>query len=290
MPESSIGRKYGLKASLPDPRRHRFGLVGSPHKLPDRVVLDAVDTRVRDQGGLGAATACGASSAVDIMNAKLAERDQGQLGCCVGEGTSGGTHLDLLNADYKWPFTPSVLDIYYRCREKEGTVDQDAGAMISDAFDVLRNQGVCPEDSNPAWSWPFSSTDQRWKDAPPDACKQDALQHKIVKYAQIHQDPDSIKAALASGFPVVIGCLVYPSFESAPEGVIPMPSVLEKLQGPLGGHCTFLWGYGNLDANHADGRNSWTTSWGDRGNYHIPFGYLCDPNLTSDLWLCGVLT
>jgi len=260
-----VTRKYGMKPGLYDPRQLTAVFADQP----------PVDTY-----------------SLTALSPLPPVRDQGQLGCCVGEGTSGATHMSLLISKYPWLFTPSVLDIYYQCRAIEGTTTSDSGAIIADAFNVLSTQGVCPEDSNPEWSWAFSSTDDRWAQEPPAACATNALGHKIVKYAKIQQTAAAIESALYSGSPVVIGIVVYPSFESDnanATGVIPMPSWMDKIQGPLGGHCMWLYGYDRTNQVFT-GRNSWGATWGNAGSFTIPYAYLLDPTLTSDLWLCGVLT
>ena len=32
-------------------------------------------------------------------------------------------------------------------------------------------------------------------------------------------------------------------------------------------------------------RNSWGTTWGEGGYFHLPYHYLLDPTLASDLWV-----
>lgn len=81
-----------------------------------------------------------------------------------------------------------------------------------------------------------------------------------------------MKGCLNSGFPFVVGILVYSSFETnkvASTGMVPMPGPKESL---LGGY----W--------YVDTRNSWGTRWGDRGYFYIPYDYLLSTSLSSDLW------
>lgn len=267
MNRSTIGRRYGLIPSLPSPHYLKFPYLATGAALP--AVCNELEQYL--------------PPVIDQM----------QVGMCTGCGTSRALKTLLNSIDYKWNFTPSALDIYAKVRTFEGQpLTNDSGASIADVMTVLSEQGVCPEDSSKVWSWPFSASDGRWQEQPPEECETDALKHKLVQFRKIDQNVDSIKTVLASGYPVVIGISVYQSFESkavAETGVIPMPG-LPFLDPLLGGHCLFLWGYGNYDADHADGRNSWSDKWGDKGNFHIPFAYLTDPNLTSDLWSVEVVS
>ena len=266
MNRSTIGRRYGLIPSLPSPHYDKYTHYLTDSSLPPKV--DALQEHL--------------PPVIDQM----------QVGMCTGCGTSRALKTLLNSVDYKWAFTPSALDIYAKVRTFEGTaLTDDSGASIADVMTVINQQGVAPEDSNTEWSWPFSASDDRWQQQPPEACEKDAGLHKLVKFSKVPQDINSIKTALLNGHPVVIGISVFQSFESAEvakTGVIPMPGwpILDKL---LGGHCLFLWGYGNYDATHADGRNSWGKSWGANGDFHIPFAYLTNPNLCSDLWSLEVI-
>lgn len=219
-------------------------------------------------------------------------RNQGELGCCSGMGSSGALKMLMNLNSYPWPFTPSVLQIYHDARVLEGTEHEDSGAAISDIFQVMNTVGVVPEDSNAKWSWPFSSTDQRWQQAPPPECYADALKHKLVRYMRVDQTEAAIKTALYNKFPLVIGTMVYSSWmkgNAAKKGIIPIPgpSFLDKL---LGGHCTFIHSYGLYRPDYVDGQNSWgDDNWGDKGRYHMPLAYLLDSRYTSDIWAVQLL-
>ena len=228
--------------------------------------------------------------------------DQMSVGMCTGCGTSRALKNLLDSVNYKWPFTPSALDIYAKARLRAGNkLTDDTGASIKDVFDVINELGVCPEDSNKEWSWPFSASDDRWQEMPPEACQKDAALHKVIKYMRVKRDENSIKTALYMGFPLVIGIAVHQSFESkevAKTGVIPMPG-FPFFDPLLGYHCLRLDGYGMHTPDYADGVNSWGQSWGDewvgyegkgRGRFHIPFKYLTNHSLTSDIWAVQVMT
>lgn len=209
-------------------------------------------------------------------------------GNCVGASTSRALKTRMAFVNYKWPFMPSALDIYAKARiQGGGSVEEDTGAYIPDAFDALNKIGVCPEDSNVKWSWPFKL--DNWNKMPPEECLKAALKHKVVKYMRIENDANAIKTALYNNMPVVLGIPVYKSFEDKKvreTGVIPMPGWFDNL---LGWHAVFLHGYGMYKSDYCEGRNSWggpdkdgKGGWGDKGNFHIPFKYLT--SLASDLF------
>jgi C1A family cysteine protease len=189
--------------------------------------------------------------------------------------------------NYKWNFMPSALDLYAKVRLVEGmSLTDDSGAEIRDIFTVLNQQGVCPEDSNQGWSWPFSASDNRWQLMPPPACEKEAALHKVLKYERI-SSVNEIKSSINKGFPVVIGVSIYDSFESdevAHTGVVPIPGDSEEC---LGGHCMFIWGY---IKDSAYVRNSWGDKWGIKGDCQIPLEYFIDSDLTSDLYSVQLMT
>ena len=93
-----------------------------------------------------------------------------------------------------------------------------------------------------------------------------------------------MKEVLADGLPIVIGFVVYQSFESdavTNTGVVPMPGHHEK---KLGGHCVVVVGYDDSQSRFIL-RNSWGTGWGMQGYFTMPYAYLTNPRLSSDFWM-----
>ena len=51
----------------------------------------------------------------------------------------------------------------------------------------------------------------------------------------------------------------------------------------LGGHAVVCVGYNEFSQKWIM-RNSWGSSWGDKGYFYLPYNYLLNPSLTTDMW------
>lgn len=175
---------------------------------------------------------------------------------------------------------------YWEERNLEGTVDTDSGAFIHDAVKVLENDGVMPEQG-------YNTANFKNK---PDESK--FIPGTMIPAEYVKQiDPmdllPGVLDALAHGYPVIFGMLVFPDIKSeqvAKTGILPFPTQPEQ---SIGGHAMVLWGYDrtNVSFRTVDGRNQWGEDWGDKGNIHIQWEYFAayasecyvieDPNLHS---------
>ena len=203
--------------------------------------------------------------------------DQGQLGSCTANAIAAAVDYERAYQGPATPFmTPSRLFIYYNERVIEGTVDTDSGAQIRDGFKSINQQGVCAE-----YRWPYIT--DKFADKPFHGCYGAASWHKNLTYLAVAQAQTDMMDCLAQGFPFVFGITAYESFESQTvdaTGVVPMPSPGEAV---LGGHALLAVGY-DQSAQRITFRNSWGTEWGMAGYGTIPFEYLTNPDLASDLW------
>src|SRR5205085_1946946 len=73
---------------------------------------------------------------VDLRDKFPLPYDQGDLGSCTANAIAGLLEFDQLKQQQLNTFTPSRLFIYYGERVIEGTVGEDAGAMIRDGIKV----------------------------------------------------------------------------------------------------------------------------------------------------------
>lgn len=217
---------------------------------------------------------------VDLRAKCPAVYDQGQLGSCTANALAAAFDFDR-HHEGKPFMTPSRLFIYWNERELEGTTGTDAGARIRDGVKVLHRIGTPPEKE-----WPYDIT--RFTERPSAAAFRDAKQNETLSYERIitpHDDPvHDMLACLAWGYPFVSGITVYESFESPAAGrtgIIPLPQPDEAV---LGGHAILVVGF-EAAKKHFICRNSWGTAWGDQGYCYLPFAYLTNRGLASDMWV-----
>lgn len=255
-PMHTIGRnprmRYGWRPDTPDHRDLPF--LAGVTRVPSAVSLRPHCPPVYDQGDLGSCTAnalCNAFRFAVLQQPASRIRDVAM-------------------------FAPSRLFLYYEERKLENTVASDAGAEIRDGAKVLHTTGVCQETLCPYDVAKFA-------EAPSKAALADALTHQSITYLRVAGTEAALKAALAAGYPVVVGISVYESFESAAvakTGTVPLPKRNEEL---LGGHAILCIGYDDA-AKRFTLMNSWGDGWGDKGYFTLPYGYLGNPDLASDFW------
>ncbi len=209
--------------------------------------------------------------------------DQGQVGSCTGNSVAGAFEFSQkkqMLAD----FMPSRLFIYYNERLMEHTTGQDAGAQIRDGIKTVAKQGVPPESD-----WPYSENMAVVTQKPNAKAYTDALQHKVISYHRISARTSTaalnlMKACLADGYPFVFGFTVYSAFEGAEvakTGILKMPNT--KKEEVVGGHAVLCVGYDDKKKSVLV-RNSWGTSWGLKGYFWMPYAYISDSKLASDMW------
>jgi C1A family cysteine protease len=205
--------------------------------------------------------------------------DQGQLGSCTGNAIAAAIEFDQMKQGLADVFTPSRLFIYYNERVMEGTVQEDAGAMIRDGIKSVNKVGA-PHEA----LWPYSDVNPGpFQKKPTTAAFKDARKHPALLYQRLPQVESQLKACLASGYPFVFGISVFDSFMTdavAKTGKVPMPKPKEK---QIGGHAILCVGYDDHKRRFLC-RNSWSDSWGVKGYFTIPYDYVLDENLADDFW------
>jgi len=240
--------KFGWKRDLPDHRDIKFK-VGAPRDLPPMIDLRPLCPPVYNQGGIGSCTANALGAAYQFEQMKQRRSN----------------------------FIPSRLFIYYNERAMEGTINQDAGAMIRDGIKTMVKEGVCPETE-----WQY--IENKFKIKPPDSCYKTAQDNQVLEYLRLSPHTLSeVKACLFDGYPVVFGFMIYESMMTSSvtrSGVVPIPSRRER---PTGGHAVTAVGYDD-SKQCLIVRNSWGEAWGMAGYFYLPYWFVTTHNASADYW------
>lgn len=198
--------------------------------------------------------------------------DQGSLGSCVSNATYA-----LFYILSKRKISLSRLQLYMTNRAiDKSSLIEDSGATIRGCMKAVSKYGLTNEK---IWYYNILNFD---KLPPSDAFRNLYKLNKFV-YTFIKQDLKSIKEVLASGKPIVIGIIIYSSFESTNAtnyGIISIPDINNETL--LGGHAVLLVGYDDKTKVFKF-QNSWGKGWGDKGYGYVPYDYVLDNNLAFDL-------
>lgn len=259
LPLSPAGRRYGLLRDKPD---HRDLGVARMFASKSVIVPPACDLEPW----------CGP------------KKDQGDLGACTGFAETG--QLEFLFRKYtKAAPILSPLFCYYMERATDGTLSEgDCGSEGRTACIVANKYGICPESEDMYNPKDFAR-------APSPSQMIDATFYKGGAYHKLSNVQD-MRECVASGYGFIVGFAVYESFESdavANTGLMPVPKANEQ---NLGGHETFCIGYDDNkvcpNTKYSGAlkiRNSWGDSWGDKGNFWMPYEVAADPNYFYDGWI-----
>lgn len=203
--------------------------------------------------------------------------DQGNIGSCTAQALCAAYQFMDTNG-----FQGSRLFLYYNERKLDNNIPDDTGATLASGIKCLTKYGLCPEES-----WPYNES--QFASEPPISCYQSALAEVCLKAKHISNDRNTMRNVLNSGLPFVVGIQVYASFESnavAATGVVGMPKPKDTY---LGGHAVLVVGYNHLKQQWIV-RNSWGDAWGDKGYFYLPYNYLLNPKLCSDMWVMTSIT
>ena len=212
----------------------------------------------------------GPAATVDLRSRFPPVYDQGPLGSCTANALCAAFTFNAPG------FTGSRLFLYYNERLMIKTISYDSGAYLHDGITAMKNYGLCSETI-----WPYIVSKYAIKPNP--ACYSAALADRVLTAQNIQPTLSVMKQALSQGYPFVFGFVVYSSFLSnsaSKTGIIPMPGSGESV---LGGHAVIAVGYDDARQLFIF-RNSWGAGWGDKGYGYIPYAYISNSSLTSDLW------
>ncbi len=229
-------------------------------------------------------------SSVDLRKWCSQVEDQGHIGSCTANAAVGLLEYYEKRAFGKY-IDASRLFLYKATRNLLHWTG-DTGAFLRSTMGALVLFGCPPEEY---WPYDISNFDKE----PSPFCYAFAQNFQAIRYYRLDPPGKSknvllkeIKLLLRHGLPSIFGFTVFSSIRQAShQGLIPYPSPGEKRHG---GHAVLAVGYDNAIKikNAEDGRetkgallikNSWGTSWGDRGYGWLPYEYVLN-GLAVDWW------
>ena len=258
----------GWKRDTVDSRDHKYKIsLVDLTTLPDKVDLRKYCSPVEYQRTLGSCTAQSIAGVLEFLDIKKKLTEE--VNWIVRLWKQILRFFNKLSFD-----VVSRLFVYYNEREVEGSISEDAGAMLRTGIKVCNQYGWCHEKL-----WPYNI--EKFKEKPTENCYNSALPKQIKEYQRLTTEDERL-ACLAEGYPFIFGIDIFSSFithDVEDNGIIPMPDI--NTERWLGGHALCAVGYNKITRNYIV-RNSWGDWWGQKGYCLIPFDYLT--KYGDDMW------
>lgn len=216
---------------------------------------------------------------IDLRESCSPIEDQGSLGSCTSQAVLG--LVEYLEKKTKGEYLDASRRFLYKVTRKLYGLTGDTGAFIRGTIRALRIFGACPEKY-----WPYEIS--HFDEEPSSFCYAFAQAYQAIKYFRLAKaDPknllDELKLYLSNGLPFAFGFTVYDSiYDEKVEktGDIPFPAKGDRVAS---GHAIMAVGY-NDKKKALLIRNSWGTSWGDKGYGTLPYDYILK-GVSDDFWV-----
>lgn len=216
---------------------------------------------------------------VDLRPQMTAVENQGETSSCVANAVAGAYEYLVKRHLGEDAYDVSRLFIYYNARAASGCEGEDAGSVIGDAIEGLREHGACSEGT-----WPFD--EEAVIEEPTEDAYEEAARFLVEDVQNIPTDLVAWRSCLAEGNPIIFGVSLFNSFDShRKKGLVPVPTNKETARESHSGHAMLCVGYSDPDQLFIV-RNSWGTDWGDGGYCYIPYSYLMNAKFNDgDSWI-----
>lgn len=174
----------------------------------------------------------------------------------------------------------SRLFIYYNARSFSGQEAEDAGSLMVDAIEGLKEYGACSEEL-------WANDEEMITEEPDEDSYNHASNFRIIEAEYLETDLDLWRATLAEGHPIAFALNTFDSFDKANNnrGRVLMPKSTDNVRDTHGWHAMLCVGYSDPDQMFIV-RNSWGKDWGDKGYCYIPYDYVIDMDYNGhDSWI-----
>jgi len=219
---------------------------------------------------------------VDLSNFCTSIKNQGNVGSCTAHAgvglmeffyrkNMGGKTDDLFSE--KFLYYTTRVDVWRNSTE-------DTGAYLRDTLKSMVQYGVCLETECP-YVLPGQNA-CNYREKPNVSAYKQALNFQVTKYARVSETNrgqclQDLKNLLAGGYAFMGGFVCYQNVFTGSNGLIPLPR-----GRVVGGHAVLFVGYDD-ERQVFKFKNSWGSSWGDKGYGYLPYQYVLSGNL-FDLW------
>jgi C1A family cysteine protease len=232
------------------------------------------DWQFKDALDAGALTAGPLPPQVDLRQSWWAINNQESTGSCVGWATADGVmryHLVLANRLAKTELL-SPRFVWMASKESDEfntrpeTFIEEAGTSLKAAMDVVRNYGVVPDAMLPFKISTLMYAGQE------NTFYATASTRKAANYFNLGKDLGKWKSWLANSGPILAGLSVDATWDNATAA---NGGKLTNYQAGTarGGHAICIVGY---TSDSFIIRNSWGTTWGDKGFGYASANYITD--------------
>lgn len=188
--------------------------------------------------------------------------DQGSQGSCTAWAVGYAAKSYLVNIGKKWDVKNHTFSPSYIYNQLNG--GKDNGIDISDAMELVVNQGICLLSDMPY-------NDKDYTTQPTQNQKNTAMQYRSLRMGWLESgNVNAIKATLYSKLPVVISIPVYPDFDNIKKSNPIYDTVSDDSRGR---HVICLIGYDDTQSAFKF-INSWGTSWGLGGYGYISYSLI----------------
>lgn len=206
---------------------------------------------------------------IDISDGFTSIKNQGQQGACMSFSMISVFEYFLKQNHEQFPDLSEQF-LYYNARKRNNMENEDNGSNSICSVTSLMEDGICAESL-----WPYEVGS--YAKQPSDEAYREAQSRHIKSAVMVKKEIEDIKSALEDGLPIIFCADIFPSFVQGVNGFISLPSQEEEseLQNSTENHAhaMVLCGY-NDEQQVFKVRNSWGTSFGDKGYCYISYEYI----------------